>query len=120
MSWKTRVYLVHRLSAHAFLGFDLRSCLFVCHKCDNPPCFNPNHLFVGTNADNLRDMASKGRWDGPRGEQKPNAKVIEHQVRRIRLMHSLGTPPKIIAPLFGIHPVTVQYILTRRTWAHVA
>src|SRR5258708_29654553 len=55
------VHGVHRVSASLYLGFDLRSELHVCHKCDNPPCWNPEHLFVGTQSDNSRDMIVKGR-----------------------------------------------------------
>lgn len=51
----------HRLSAHLWLRMPLDSDKFVCHSCDNPPCFNPKHLFIGTASDNLRDAVNKGR-----------------------------------------------------------
>ena len=47
---------VHRISAMLFLKFNINSKLFVCHKCDNPPCFNPDHLFIGTNSDNENEL----------------------------------------------------------------
>ncbi len=56
-----RPYRVHRVAAHIYMGFDLDSPLFVCHKCDNGLCFNPEHLFIGTDSDNLLDCVSKGR-----------------------------------------------------------
>jgi hypothetical protein len=51
----------HRMSAHQYKGFDLNSPLHVLHKCDNPCCVNPNHLFIGTNRDNQQDRQRKGR-----------------------------------------------------------
>lgn len=53
--------LVHRIAAHCWLNLDLASKLFVLHECDNPLCFNPQHLFVGTQTDNMRDSLKKGR-----------------------------------------------------------
>jgi len=53
--------IVSRLAASVYKGFDITSNLFVLHRCDNPPCFNPEHLFIGTPLDNIRDMFEKGR-----------------------------------------------------------
>lgn len=55
-----KLLAVHRVSAAVFLGFNLDSPLFVCHKCDKKNCINPDHLFVGTNSDNQKDAVNKG------------------------------------------------------------
>lgn len=52
---------VHRIMAHLFLGLPWKSDLDVCHKCDNPKCVNPVHLFIGTASDNMQDSIAKGR-----------------------------------------------------------
>jgi len=59
--YRGRNYGAHRLAAHVWLGLDLsRSDLQVCHHCDNPPCVNPDHLFIGTAKDNHEDRMKKG------------------------------------------------------------
>lgn len=54
-------FRAHRIAAHVWLGFDLKSPLRICHHCDNPPCCNPDHLFIGTEVDNTQDAIRKGR-----------------------------------------------------------
>lgn len=56
-----RPRLVHRLSCFIFHDLPIEDDLLACHKCDNPPCFNPKHLFLGTNAENIKDMYNKNR-----------------------------------------------------------
>lgn len=65
MSFRGRVYRAHRLAAHEWLGLDLADIeTKVCHKCDNPPCINPDHLYLGTQSSNVRDMVERGRASG--------------------------------------------------------
>ena len=58
---RTGHFRVHRVAAMLWLGLKLKSKILVCHRCDNPACFNPEHLFLGTSSDNQKDSVSKGR-----------------------------------------------------------
>lgn len=101
--------------------------LFACHRCDNPPCVNPAHLFVGTQTDNMRDAAGKGhvhrggRVTGarPRGETIGTSKLTEAQVVEIRILRANGERPFIIAKRFGLSPDYVTILAEGRSWKHV-
>lgn len=56
-----KMEMVHRVAMHCWRGFDLQSKLLICHRCDNPSCFNPKHLFVGTQKENIADSRTKNR-----------------------------------------------------------
>jgi len=89
--------------------------LLVCHKCDNPSCVNPDHLFAGTNADNLGDMARKGR--STFGEKHPTAKLTWAKVREIRKAYASGEHlQKDLAKKFGIHTSHIGNIIHNRSW----
>lgn len=85
--------------------------LQVCHRCDNPPCVRPNHLFLGDHELNQKDKVSKGR--APWGENHGQAKLSEVQVREIR---SLDLPDKDIATMYGICLDYINAIRNRRAW----
>lgn len=80
----------HRLSYELAYGPISSKDMFVCHKCDNPRCVCPDHLFLGTNNDNMRDMISKGRAQHPEGSDNSMSKLTDEQVREIRLLVDTG------------------------------
>jgi hypothetical protein len=93
--------------------------LHVLHKCDNPPCCNPDHLFLGTHGDNMRDMESKGRSNKTRGSKHHNAKLSEDDVREIRRLYSAGFNRRRIAEKFRVTLAAVKLIAARKSWKHV-
>lgn len=96
--------------------------LFVCHRCDNPPCVRPGHLFLGTQKDNLADMVRKGRGSKvrARGEAVGQAVLTERDVREIRRRAASGEQHTSIARDFGVTKNNIGHIVRRRTWKHVA
>lgn len=94
--------------------------LFVCHSCDNPPCCNPAHLFLGTSADNTRDSTAKGRHRNPRllGERNPQAKLTERDAEIIRLLCGrIGLTQREVARRYGVTQSLVSQIMTQKVWA---
>ncbi len=113
-----RVITAHRAS-WAIANGPIPAGMFVCHHCDNPPCVNPGHLFVGTSADNMRDMASKGRSSCHVGERNPKAKLTADDVIDIRRRSNDGETHVSIAKLFGISDAQVCTIVKRKAWRHL-
>lgn len=97
--------------------------MFVLHRCDNPPCVRPDHLFLGTNSDNMADMVNKGRYVSrerlPRGEAHPCARLTEADVIEIRQRFASGETRTSLAKTFGVSLSTVHDIIRRNIWRHV-
>lgn len=109
------IILAHRFSYFYHFGV-LPNDLLVCHHCDNPCCVNPKHLFLGTQADNLRDMAKKNRR---KGEKHYNAKLNNQKVLDIRLRFTNGEAAKNLAKEFDIKQTYFYDIINRKVWSHI-
>jgi hypothetical protein len=117
VTFKPNRYVVaHRISYELNCG-PIPAGMKVCHKCDNPPCVRPDHLFLGTQQDNIEDMRKKGR--AARGAKHFRARLDPDKVRDIRRSHAAGESVASIAKRIGVRPGTVYAVLTGKTWTHV-
>ena len=115
----------HRATYEAFIGH-VPDGLFVCHHCDVPACCNPDHLFIGTNADNMADCKSKGRNSQPPrnlhvvGGVHPLAKLTTDNVVEIRRLAASGVMQKDLAAQYGVSQTSMSKIISGKRWRHVA
>lgn len=114
-------FRAHRVSWIYHHG-EIPDGLCVLHRCDNPGCVNPEHLFLGTQADNMRDRNAKGRLphEKLRGSSNGRALLNEADVAEIRRLSADGARQADIARRFGIAKATVYCILRGLTWRHAA
>jgi hypothetical protein len=115
LSWHGADTRAHRLAWELTHG---KTKLCVLHRCDTPACCNPAHLFVGTIAENIRDMDAKmrrGCGNINNGERRPNHKLTEDDVRAIRAARS----PRFLARRYGVASETIRLIRRGKAWRHV-
>lgn len=112
---KGRWGLAHRVAWAAANGA-IPEGMEVCHRCDNRACINPDHLFLGTHAENMRDCKNKGRAKAHRGESNPRSKLTESDVLAIR-SSSLSSDDESI--VYGVSSVLVRKIRQRKLWKHL-
>lgn len=106
--------------------------MMVLHRCDNPPCWNPEHLFLGTAADNMRDRDAKGRTakgdrqglrvhpeSRPYGEKNGLSKLTRQEVEDVRVLHDYGIGATRLGRLFGVNRSTVRRAFKGQTWGHL-
>ncbi len=94
----------------------------VLHKCDNPKCVNPSHLYAGNQTDNMRDRSARGRWRGgeQNGEKSHYAKLTNGDVLKIRhLCDTTSLSQDKIALMFGVSRANIGYIKDRKSWTHI-
>ena len=126
-----RMCAAHRVSYCAFVG-PVAEWLMVRHRCDNPPCVNPDHLTPGTHAQNMADRAARNRTakgarhgmslhpgSVSRGEMQGSAKLTDEDVRRIRSAVGSGERGTAVARRFGVSQSTVSLIKLGKHWGHV-
>lgn len=116
-----KVFSAHRFSWTVHFG-TIPTGLHVLHKCDNPECSNPEHLFLGTSKDNIRDAITKGRrYTGvkPRGERHWKSKLDASQVIEIRRKYELGMSLASLGLDYSVYPTAIHKIVTRKLWRHL-
>ena len=112
-----RMQYAHRLSYEMAHG-PIPDGYEVCHRCDNPPCVKPEHLFIGTRQDNERDKMRKGRT--LRGSAVATSKLTESVVLQIRAEAAAGTMQRRLAERYSVSPMTISLIVRHKTWRAVA
>ncbi len=96
---------------------EIKDGFFICHRCDTPSCVNPEHLFMGTNKDNVNDCIAKGR--NSKGEYHHNSKLNKLSVMEIRRMSNDGVSHRNIAKKYGVSYSAIDCVVNKKTWRHV-
>lgn len=113
-------YMVAYRASFAMHKGPIPTGLQVLHRCDNPRCVNPDHLWVGTQVDNLEDCVAKGRNAVFVGEAHGQAKLTEDDVRAIRAEYAAGgVTLRALASRYGMSVGGLHHIILGRTWTHV-
>lgn len=109
-----KAWLAHRAAWYLFTGNN-PDAMYVCHKCDNGLCVNPEHLFIGTQEDNVRDMEAKNRSNHPSCEKHGRAKLTAEQVQSIRARWP-STSMANLAKEHGVSKPTIRRIVNGTGW----
>jgi len=117
--WLNGKNLNSQRATYLLLVGDIGPGLVVCHKCDNPACCNPNHLFLGTPGDNVRDCQAKGRGKGhfqSNKHPKYSAKLSPDKVEAAKFLYINGAKQTEIAIFFGMHSSTISRAVRGEHW----
>lgn len=118
MKVNNRHVLAHRLSWLINRG-PIPPGQYVLHKCDNPPCVRPSHLYLGSQKQNARDRDSRGRTGDTKGTKNPAAKLTERDVLAIRARHDAGESKSALARSFGVSWRAIDFVISGHHWRHV-
>ena len=107
----------HKFSYFLHFGYMPKCKEYVCHKCDNTFCVNPDHLFLGNQKDNMLDMTRKGRHSNNKGEKNPNAKLSLEDVLEIKRLRKYGWTYRQLKNRFSIGNTQIGRIVKGFSWA---
>ena len=113
--YQGETWLTHRLAYTLHYGSTANQC--VLHRCDNPPCCNPRHLFLGTREDNVADRVAKGRCGRPAGARNGRAKIDGDTAVWIKGLCESGQPRKTVAGMYKLSLAQVGRIVRGDQWA---
>lgn len=108
----------HRASWRIHHG-EIPDGMSVCHRCDVPSCVNPDHLWLGTNIENIADRHAKGRDPATHGERHGMSILTADEVMRIRARRAAGARRDVLATDFGVSVATIKKIIGGHTWRHL-
>jgi len=107
---------IHRIAYAEFIG-PIPEGLDICHKCDMPACCNPDHLYPGTEYENMNDMVSRNRQS--KGSKRPAHKLLEHQIPIIRQKYATGNyTQKQLAIEYNVSRSLIGCVVTGKLWKH--
>lgn len=112
-SWQAHRWIYH------YFNPDTPIHLYILHKCDNRKCVNPDHLYAGTQQNNMDDMYERGRNFHVRGESAGTTYLTEKQVSNIKGLHAIGLQSKLLAKIFNSKRTTIWSIVKGKVWGHV-
>ena len=116
LTFRGKVYVASRISYEVYVA-PLKNELHICHKCYNPLCVNPKHLFAGSVKDNMRDMVNKNR--SAKGSRHSQAKLNESSVKEIKKLLKQNLSHSKIAELFDVKREAISKINQGTRWSHI-
>ena len=111
-----KILYANRVSYELSIG-GIPKNMEVCHKCDNPACVNPDHLFLGTHKDNMNDASVKKRFPNRKGQNNPSAKLTENDIRDIKILLQTDLSQRKIGLLFSVGQTTISDIKMGKNWS---